>query len=142
MADAVFVGMPRRMVGVNVDGREIEVVEGSTILDACRRLQIDTPTLCQLDNLTPVNVCRVCVVEVEGSRVLVPACSRKVEAGMKIKTDSERVRHSRRLVLELLGSSVDMSLCSAQVQGWMSQDGAQPGGFGAEAAMVAPQVKV
>ena len=142
MADAVFVGMPKRLVGVNIDGREIELVEGSTILDACRRLTIDTPTLCQLDNLTPVNVCRVCVVEVEGSRVLVPACSRKVEAGMKIRTDSERVRHSRRLVLELLASSVDMSLCSAQVQGWMSQYGAQPERFGAEAATVAQPVKV
>ena len=142
MADAVFVGMPRRMVGVKVDGREIEVVEGSTILDACRRLEIDTPTLCQLDNLTPVNVCRVCVVEVDGSRVLVPACSRKVEAGMKIKTDSERVRHSRRLVLELLASSVDMSLCSPEVHGWMADYGAQPSRFGADAATVAQPVKV
>ncbi len=123
LKDAVFVGMPRRLVGVSIDGRDIEVVEGSTILDACRRLQIDTPTLCQLDNLTPVNVCRVCVVEVEGSRVLVPACSRRVEAGMKIKTDSERVRHSRRLVLELLASSVDMSLCSPQVHAWISDYG-------------------
>ncbi|TME02513.1 MAG: Fe-S-binding domain-containing protein [Chloroflexi bacterium] len=142
MADSVFVGMPRRMVGVSIDGRGVEVVEGSTILDACRRLEIDTPTLCQLDNLTPVNVCRVCVVEVEGSRVLVPACSRKVESGMKIKTDSERVRHSRRLVLELLGSSVDMSLCSPQVHGWISEYGAQPSRFGAEAATVAQPVKV
>ncbi|TME36298.1 MAG: Fe-S-binding domain-containing protein [Chloroflexi bacterium] len=142
MADSVFVGMPRRMVGVSIDGRGVEVVEGSTILDACRRLEIDTPTLCQLDNLTPVNVCRVCVVEVEGSRVLVPACSRKVESGMKIKTDSERVRHSRRLVLELLGSSVDMSLCSPQVHGWISEYGARPSRFGAEAATVAQPVKV
>src|SRR5207302_1784857 len=105
MAETVFMGMPKRLVGVTIDGRDIEVVEGSTILDACRRLQVDTPTLCQLDNLNPVNVCRVCVVELEGSRVLVPACSRKVEAGMKIATDSERVRHSRRLVLELLASA-------------------------------------
>src|SRR2546430_692017 len=142
MAETVFMGLPKRLVGVTIDGHDIEVVEGSTILDACRRLQVDTPTLCQLDNLTPVNVCRVCVVEVEGSRVLVPACSRKVEAGMKIWTDSERVRHSRRLVLELLASSVDMSLCSAQVQGWMSQYGAQPERFGAEAATVAQPVKV
>src|SRR5437899_7247955 len=123
MADSGVVGMPRRMVGVSIDGREVEVVEGSTSLDACRRLEIDTPTLCQLDNLTPVNVCRVCVVEVEGSRVLVPACSRKVEAGMKIRSASERVRHSRRLVVELLASAVDMALCSAQVQGGVSQYG-------------------
>ena len=142
MADPVFVGMPKRLVSINIDGRDVEVLEGSTILDACRRLEIDTPTLCQLDNLTPINVCRVCVVELEGSRVLVPACSRKVEAGMKIRTDSERVRHSRRLVLELLGSSVDMSLCSPQVRGWMASYGAVPSRFGPGAATVAQPVKV
>src|SRR5256886_12286687 len=142
MAETVFMGMPKRPVGITIDGRDIEVTEGSTILDACRRLQVDTTTLCQLDNLTPVNVCRACVVEVEGSRVLVPACSRKVEAGMKIGTDSERVRHSRRLVLELLASSVDMSLCSAQVQGWMGRYGATPERFGSNAATVAQPVKV
>src|SRR5258706_14890938 len=116
MADAVFVGLPKRFVKVSVDGHELEVLEGATILDACRQLRIDTPTLCQLETLTPVNVCRVCVVELEGSRVLVPACSRKVEAGLKIPADLDRVRHTRRLVLELLASSVDMSLCSAQVE--------------------------
>jgi len=82
------------------------------------------------------------VVELEGSRVLVPACSRKVEAGMKIATDSERVRHSRRLVLELLASSVDMSLCSPQVHGWLARYGATPGRFGADAATVAQPVKI
>ena len=87
----------------------MRVFEGATILDACRRLGIETPTLCYGDTLTPVNVCRVCVVELEGARVLVPACSRKAEAGMKVHTDSERVRTSRKLVLELLGSSVDLS---------------------------------
>jgi predicted molibdopterin-dependent oxidoreductase YjgC len=142
MAETVFVGLPKKLVGVSIDGREVEVTEGSTILDACKRIAIDTPTLCQLDNLTPVNVCRVCVVELEGARVLVPACSRKVEAGMKIQTNSERVKHSRRLVLELLASSVDMSLCSAQVQGWMTRYGAVPSRFGAGIATVAQPVKV
>ncbi|MDX6472837.1 MAG: hypothetical protein QOK22_1653, partial [Gaiellaceae bacterium] len=70
----------KRMVELTVDGLEVRVTEGSTILDACRRLGVETPTLCYGDTLTPVNVCRVCVVEVEGSRTLVPACSRKVEA--------------------------------------------------------------
>src|SRR5713226_7997375 len=104
MASPVFVGLPRRMLQVSIDGHVVQAMEGMTILDACRQLRIDTPTLRNLETLTPVNVCRVCVVEVEGSRVLVPACSRKVEAGVKILTDSERVRHSRRLVLELLAS--------------------------------------
>ncbi len=97
-------------IELTIDGRAVTAPAGSTILDACRAEGIDTPTLCYAENLTPVNVCRVCVVEVAGSRVLAPACSRKVEPGMEVQTDSERVRHSRRLVLELLGSSVDVSL--------------------------------
>ena len=139
---SVFVGLPKRMVKFSIDEQEVQVPEGTTILEACRGLDIDTPTLCQLENLTPVNVCRACVVEVQGSRVLVPACSRKVEADMKVLTDSERVRHSRRLVLELLASSVDMSLCEPQVHGWMASYGAQPHRFGAGAATVAQPVKI
>jgi NADP-reducing hydrogenase subunit HndD len=86
------------------------VPAGSTILQACRDAGIDTPTLCYLENLTPVNVCRVCVVEVAGSRTLVPACSRKAEAGMAVQTDSERVRLSRKMVIEFLESSVNVDL--------------------------------
>jgi len=142
VASAVFVGLPKRMLAATIDGQEVSVPEGTTILDACRRLDIDTPTLCNLETLTPVNVCRVCVVEVEGSRVLVPACSRKLEASMKIQTDSERVRHSRRLVLELLGSSVDMSLCGPEVRGWMGRYAATPQRFGPAAATVEQPVKV
>jgi predicted molibdopterin-dependent oxidoreductase YjgC len=142
MASPVFVGLPRRMVKAQVDGRDVQVAQGATILDACRSLGIDTPALCNLETLTPVNVCRVCVVEVEGARVLVPACSRKVEDGMKIATDSDRVRHSRRLVLELLGSSVDMSLCAPKVHGWMTRYGAEPWRFGPDAATVAPPAKI
>src|SRR5207302_7810208 len=106
---AQSVAAPKRLVEVTVDGQKVSVTEGSTILDACRRLGIETPTLCYADTLTPVNVCRVCVVEVEGARVLAPACSRKAEPGMIVHTDSPRVRTSRRMVLELLASSVDLS---------------------------------
>ena len=142
MATTAFVGLPKRMLTASIDGQELSVPEGTTILDACRRMNIDTPTLCYLETLTPVNVCRVCVVEVEGSRVLVPACSRKLEAGMKVQTDSERVRHSRKLVLEFLASSVDMDLTSEQVHGWMKRYGAAPERFGPGAATVAQPVKV
>src|SRR5713101_6782747 len=83
---------PRRQVSLIVNGRKVSVAEGTTLLEALRGMGIDTPTLCYLETLTPVNVCRICVVEVEGSRTLVPACSRKLEAGMKIQTDSQRVR--------------------------------------------------
>jgi predicted molibdopterin-dependent oxidoreductase YjgC len=97
-------------VQLTIDGEAVTVAAGTTILGACRDRGIDTPTLCYAENLTPVNVCRVCVVEVAGSRVLVPACSRKVEAGMEVSTDTERVRLSRKMVLEFLGSTVDLSL--------------------------------
>jgi predicted molibdopterin-dependent oxidoreductase YjgC len=117
------------MVEITIDGKPVSVAEDSTLLEAARSTGIDTPTLCFLESLTPVNVCRICVVEVEGSRTLVPACSRRVEPGMVIKTDSERVRLSRRLVLELLASSVDVST-APQFQEYMRRYGARPERFG------------
>jgi predicted molibdopterin-dependent oxidoreductase YjgC len=117
------------MVEITIDGKPVSVPEGSTLLEGARSVGIDTPTLCFLENLTPVNVCRICVVEVEGSRALVPACSRLAEPGMVVKTDSERVRLSRRLVLELLASSVDIS-AAPQLQEYMRRYGARPGRFG------------
>jgi predicted molibdopterin-dependent oxidoreductase YjgC len=119
------VAPPKRLIELTVDGTTISVTEGSTILDACRRLGIETPTLCYADTLTPVNVCRVCVVEVENARTLVPACSRKVESGMIVHTDSPRVRTSRRMVLELLGSSVDFST-APDAQRFSAEYGARP----------------
>ena len=131
----------KRIVELTVDGREVRVTEGSTILDACRRLDIETPTLCYGDTLTPVNVCRVCVVEVEGARTLVPACSRKVEPGMVVLTNSPRVQTSRRLVLELLGSSVDLSTAPDALR-YIEEYDAQPDRFGADSLTVAQAVKV
>jgi NADH dehydrogenase/NADH:ubiquinone oxidoreductase subunit G len=98
MSDPVMM-MPKRMVELEVDGQTVKVFEGETILDACNKVEIDTPTLCFGETLEPKNACRVCVVEVEGARVLQPSCSRKAEAGMKVHTNSERVRASRRMVL-------------------------------------------
>jgi NADP-reducing hydrogenase subunit HndD len=131
---AVFLETPKRLVDVEIDGQTVRVPEGATLLDACRAQGIDTPTLCYLENLTPVNVCRVCVVEVEGSRILVPSCSRKAEPGMKVHTDSERVRTSRKMVMEFLASSVDVSLASADVQRWMAAYGVDPSRYGPPAA--------
>ncbi len=124
---AVPLDPPRRLIDLEVDGAAVRVPEGATILDACRAEGIDTPTVCYADNLTPVNACRVCVVEVEGSRTLVPACSRAAEAGMKVTTDTERVRHSRKLVMEFLASSVEMDLASADVHRWMDRVRDGPG---------------
>ena len=119
----------RRSIEITIDGQTVTAPEGSTLLEACRSLGISTPTLCYLENLTPVNVCRICVVELEGARALVPACSRKVEPGMVVKTDSERVRLSRRLVLEFLASSVDVST-APDLQAYMEQYEAKPERFG------------
>jgi predicted molibdopterin-dependent oxidoreductase YjgC len=138
MTETAFVGVPTRMIAATIDGREVRVPEGTTILGASRTLAIDTPTLCYLENLTPVNVCRVCVVEVEGSRALVPACSRPLEEGMVVHTDSERVRTSRRMVMELLASSVDMSLTAPEVKRWMDEYGVVPERFGPPAPPTGP----
>ena len=132
---------PVRMVELQIDGRKLFVSEGTTILEAARQLGIETPTLCFLENLTPVNVCRLCVVELEGSRVLVPACSRKVEAGMVIRTDSERVRLSRKMVLEFLASSVDLSTWPA-FAAYSTRYGANPSRFGEDMVTDAQPVKV
>jgi predicted molibdopterin-dependent oxidoreductase YjgC len=121
---------PRRLFDARIDGETVRVPEGTTILDACRSSGMDIPTLCYLETLTPVNACRVCVVEVEGSRALVPACSRRLEPDMSVKTDSDRVRHSRRMVLEFLASSVDLSLAALDVRRWMERYGADPDRFG------------
>jgi predicted molibdopterin-dependent oxidoreductase YjgC len=132
---------PRRLVELTIDGEAVRVFEGSTILQACRSRGIETPTLCYGETLRPANACRVCVVELEGSRVLVPACARPAEEGMVVQTDSERVRTSRRLVLELLASSVDLSL-SPDAQRYLDGYEARPERFGADARTVAQPVKV
>jgi predicted molibdopterin-dependent oxidoreductase YjgC len=123
-----------RVVEFTIDGQAVRVPEGTTLLGACRIRGIPTPTLCYLENLTPVNVCRVCVVEVEGSRALVPACSRQVENGMVVQTDSERVRLSRRLVLEFLASSVDLTTAPT-VGEYLQRYGAHPERFGPSTAL-------
>ena len=129
----------RAPVTLQIDGVEVTVPEGSTILEACRAQGLDIPTLCYLENLTPLNVCRVCVVEVKGARVLAPACSRKVEPGMEVLTESERVQHSRKVVLEFLGSSVDLSLAgprepNGDAARYRERYGADPSRFGGRAA--------
>jgi len=132
---------PAERIALEIDGEPVEVEKGATLLDACRAAGRDIPTLCYLETLTPVNVCRICVVEVEGARVLAPACSRKAEAGMRVATESPRVATSRKMVLELLASSVDLSTAPGLAE-LMARYGARPERFGAGAATVAQPVKV
>ena len=134
MSTQVTTGLQvRRSVQLTIDDQSVTVAEGETILSACRTMGKEIPTLCFGDTITPKNACRVCMVEVEGSRVLVPSCSRKVEPGMVVRTDTERTDHSRKLVLELLGSSVDLSL-TKNVARWNSEYEAEPTRFGKPAA--------
>ncbi len=128
-------------VSLTIDGRPVSVGVGATVLDACTAAGVDTPTLCYAPNLTPVNACRVCVVEQAGSRTLVPSCSRVAEEGMEIQTDSERVRHSRRMVLEFLGSSVDLSQAGDLLE-WMDRYGADPDRYGTDRARLDEEVKI
>jgi len=96
-------------INLSIDGKNLTVPAGSTILEAARGAGIDIPTICYHEATTSNALCRICVVEVEGSRVLVPSCVAKVSDGMVVNTQSERVIRSRRTILELLESSIDLS---------------------------------
>ncbi|MGH1489953.1 MAG: 2Fe-2S iron-sulfur cluster-binding protein [Acidimicrobiales bacterium] len=128
-------------VQLSIDGNVVEVAAGSTVLDACNAAGVDTPTLCYAENLTPVNACRVCVVEQEGSRTLVPSCSRQAEPDMVIQTDSERVRHSRKMVLEFLGSGVDLSQAD-DLGRWGAHYGADPTRYGPAAEKIDEEIRI
>jgi predicted molibdopterin-dependent oxidoreductase YjgC len=130
-------GEPTARIELTIDETKVSVAEGSTILAACASIGIQIPTLCFLETLRPVNVCRICVVELEGARVLVPSCSRQVEPGMVVRTRSERVDLSRKLVLEMLASSVDLST-TPLVAEWMDEYRARPERFGPPAPPAAP----
>lgn len=119
----------RKEISLTIDSKEVTVKQGDTLLNACRLMEIEIPTLCYLDNFKAVNVCRVCVVELEGSRTLVPACSRMAENGMVVQTNSERVRLSRRMVLEFLASSVDIS-AATELQSYLEKYEGDPLCFG------------
>ena len=130
-------------IALTVDGREVEVAPGASLRNACAGAGVEVPTLCFNEGFAPANACRLCVVELEGARALVPACSRAVEPGMRIHTSSERVRLSRRLVLELLASSVDLSIAD-DLRELLADYEAQPDRFGGAtgAASVRQPVKV
>jgi len=92
---------PAGMIELTIDGAPVRVPEGTTVFDAARMQGISVPTLCHLQNETPVGVCRLCVVDT-GARVLTAACVRPVEAGLKVITGSEKVLAARKTLLELM----------------------------------------
>jgi bidirectional [NiFe] hydrogenase diaphorase subunit len=85
-----------------IDGREVSAAENETVLDAAREAGIPIPTLCHLEGISEVGACRLCLVEVEGVAKLQPACVTAVAEGMRVTTNSERLRAYRKMIVELL----------------------------------------
>jgi len=92
-----------------MDGKEISVEDGQTLLEAARENGINIPTICFHEATTSNALCRLCVVEVEGQRLLQPACIIKAATNLKVQTRSERVVRARKTILEMLASTLDLS---------------------------------
>ncbi|MDZ7616836.1 MAG: 2Fe-2S iron-sulfur cluster-binding protein, partial [Patescibacteria group bacterium] len=90
------------MIQIHVNGRPVEAQPGEMLLAVLRRAGIRVPTLCHIDGLPPSGACRMCVVEVEGQRGLIPSCAAPVQDGMKVHTHTQRVAQARRTIVELL----------------------------------------
>jgi bidirectional [NiFe] hydrogenase diaphorase subunit len=99
------------MITFILNGLEVQVEDGSTILDACKFYGIEVPTLCYNEGLTPYGGCRLCLVEIgEGKGAkLVSSCTYPVEEGLVVRTNTKRVIHARKLMIELLVSVVPSS---------------------------------
>jgi len=87
---------------LTIDGREVSVPQGTTVLEACRMHDIPIPTLCHDKELTSGGSCRLCVVQIEGMRNLPPACVTQATQGMMVETQNLKVRAARKTILELL----------------------------------------
>src|SRR5512134_2972160 len=111
-----------------MDGKEITVEDGATLLEAARENDIEIPTICFHDATTANGLCRMCVVEVEGMRVLQPACVVQAAGNMKVQTRSEKVDRARKTILEMLLSTMDLSE-SAEIQKMIVDYGADVNRF-------------
>jgi len=96
-------------ITLTIDGISVTVPAGTTILKAAEKLGRPVPTICYHEYCTANGLCRICVVEVDGVKPLLPACLSPVSEGMKVSTSSARVERGRRTILELLDSAVDLS---------------------------------
>jgi NADH dehydrogenase/NADH:ubiquinone oxidoreductase subunit G len=96
-------------VTLTIDGQPVSVEQGTTLLKAAQQMGVEIPTICFHEATTSNALCRICVVEVEGQRLLQPACIVKAVQDMKVQTKSEKVIRSRRTILEMLASTMDLS---------------------------------
>src|SRR5690348_2567900 len=99
---------------LKIDGRDFSAGPEETILDVARQNKIFIPRLCELEGLSTVGACRLCLVEIKGSNKLQPSCVTQVEEGMEITTSSERLQNYRRMIIELLFSERN-HICSVCV---------------------------
>jgi len=126
-------------IRIRIDGQAIKVSPGLTILQAAQSAGIEIPTICYHEATTPNAVCRLCVVEVKGARGLVPSCVAQVSDGMEVFTRSERVERSRRTILEMLGSALDLS-DAPEIQEFMHDYQANSGRFPESRARLSPVI--
>ena len=122
-----------------LDGKEVSAEENKTLLEIARENGVDIPTICFHEATTANALCRICVVEVEGQRVLQPACIVKAASNMKVQTRSEKVIRARRTILEMLASTMDLSE-APEIQIMMYEYGASSSRF-PDAERRQPEVK-
>ena len=96
-------------IKLTINDQEVVAEDGKTVLDVARENGMDIPTICFHEATTANGLCRMCVVEVEGQRLLQPSCIVKAAANMKVQTRSERVVRARKTILEMLASTMDLS---------------------------------
>ena len=113
---------------LTIDGQEVTTEQGRTLLEVVREMGKDIPTICFHEATTANALCRICVVEVEGQRVLQPACIVQAASGMKVQTRSEKVVRARRTILEMLASTMDLS-DAPEIQNMMYEYGASTSRF-------------
>lgn len=97
--------MEEELINLTIDGIDVKVKPGTTILEAAKQAGIDIPTLCFLKDINEVGDCRMCIVEVEGRRGFATSCIQKVEEGMVVKTNTPNVLEARHVILDLIVSN-------------------------------------
>ena len=95
-------------ITLQIDGVQVEISKGATLLEAAAQAGIKIPVICYHEATSPNGLCRICVVDVDGGRVLPPACVAECQADSKVETRNDRVERSRRTILEMLNASVNL----------------------------------
>lgn len=102
------------MINLTINGKALSVPEGTTIIEAAKSAGIIIPSLCYLERVHEIGSCRICVVEVQGAKTLLPSCITKVSEGMAVNTNSQRVRNARKVLFELLLSDHSQNCLSCK----------------------------